>query len=49
MVAFSPGGTAGRRLADRDTFADLGATVAELFGVDPPGPGRSFTADLRGR
>jgi phosphopentomutase len=49
MVAFSPGGTAGRRLADRDTFADLGATVAELFGVDPPGPGRSFAADLRGR
>jgi phosphopentomutase len=47
MVAFSPGGTAGRRLADRDTFADLGATVAELFGVDPPGPGRSFAVDLR--
>jgi phosphopentomutase len=49
MVAFSPGGTAGRRLADRDTFADLGATVAELFGVDPPGPGRSFAAGLRDR
>jgi phosphopentomutase len=49
MVAFSPGGTAGRRLADRDTFADLGATVAELFGVDPPGPGRSFAAALRDR
>jgi phosphopentomutase len=47
MVAFSPGGTAGHRLADRDTFADLGATVAELFGVDPVGPGRSFAADLR--
>jgi phosphopentomutase len=47
MVAFSPGGTAGRRLPDRDTFADLGATVAELFGVDPVGPGRSFAADLR--
>jgi phosphopentomutase len=49
MVAFSPGGTAGRRLADRGSFADLGATVAELFGVDPPGPGRSFAADLRDR
>jgi phosphopentomutase len=47
MVAFSPGGTAGRRLTDRDTFADLGATVAELFGVDWSGPGRSFAADLR--
>jgi phosphopentomutase len=47
MVAFSPGGTAGRRLDDRDTFADLGASVAELFGVDWAGPGRSFAADLR--
>jgi phosphopentomutase len=47
MVAFSPGGTSGRRLPDRDTFADLATTVAELFGVDAPGPGRSFAADLR--
>jgi phosphopentomutase len=47
MVAFSPGGTAGRRLADRDTFADLGATIADLFGVATAGPGRSFASDLR--
>jgi phosphopentomutase len=47
MVAFSPGGTAGHRLADRDTFADLGATIAELFGVPTTGPGRSFASDLR--
>jgi phosphopentomutase len=47
MVAFSPGGTAGHRLADRDTFADLGATIAELFGVPAAGPGRSFASDLR--
>jgi phosphopentomutase len=47
MVAFSPGGTAGHRLADRDTFADLGATIAELFAVPFDGPGRSFAADLR--
>jgi phosphopentomutase len=47
MVAFSPGGTAGTRLADRSTFADLGATVADLFGVEPVGPGRSFAAELR--
>ncbi|HZD70507.1 MAG TPA: phosphopentomutase [Actinomycetes bacterium] len=46
MVAFSPGGTAGTRLADRGTFADLGATVAELLEVEPAGPGRSFAADL---
>jgi phosphopentomutase len=47
MVAFSPGGTPGRQLPDRATFADLGATVADLFGVPAPGPGRSFAADLR--
>jgi phosphopentomutase len=46
MVAFSPGGTAGTRLPDRATFADLGATVAELFGVEPVGPGTSFAAAL---
>jgi phosphopentomutase len=47
MVAFSPGETAGTRLPDRTTFADLGATVAELLEVEPVGPGRSFAADLR--
>jgi phosphopentomutase len=47
MVAFSPGGTAGRRLADRATFADLGATIADLFGLPPVGPGHSFASDLR--
>jgi phosphopentomutase len=46
MVAFSPGGTAGVRLPDRDTFADLGATVADLFGIERSDPGRSFAADL---
>jgi phosphopentomutase len=47
LVAFSPGGTAGHRLADRATFADLGATIADLFGVPPAGPGRSLAGDLR--
>jgi phosphopentomutase len=46
MVAFSPGGTSGARLDDRATFADLGATVADLFGVDSVGPGTSFAAKL---
>jgi phosphopentomutase len=46
-VAYSPGGTSGRRLADRATFADLGATIATLFGVPPVGPGTPFAADLR--
>ncbi|HKE99892.1 MAG TPA: phosphopentomutase [Actinomycetes bacterium] len=48
LLAWSPGGTAGRALADRGSFADLGATVAELFGVPAPGPGRSFATDLPG-
>src|SRR4029453_5391168 len=46
MLAFSPGGPAGVRLSDRDTFADLGATVADLFGIEWVGPGASFAADL---
>jgi phosphopentomutase len=47
LVAFSPGGTSGVRLADRPTFADLGATIAELFGVSFEGPGGSFAGELR--
>jgi phosphopentomutase len=46
MVAFSPGGTSGARLDDRATFADLGATVADLLGVDWVGPGTSFADEL---
>ena len=33
-------------LGTRGTFADLGATVAELFGVEPTLAGTSFTAEL---
>jgi phosphopentomutase len=47
MVAYSPGGTSGRRLVDRATFADLGATIATLLGVPPVGPGTPFAGDLR--
>jgi phosphopentomutase len=48
LVAFSPGGTAGELLDDRDSFADLGATVADLFGAPWTGPGRSFADRLVG-
>jgi phosphopentomutase len=34
-------------LGERDTFADLGATVAEWFGVDFRGSGRSFLPTLQ--
>jgi phosphopentomutase len=48
MVAWSPGGTSRRVLPDRDGMGDLGATIAELFGVrpDPATAGTSFAADL---
>ncbi|HJU90050.1 MAG TPA: phosphopentomutase [Gemmatimonadaceae bacterium] len=35
-----------RALGERDTFSDLGATVAEWFGVSFRGRGRSFLGDL---
>jgi phosphopentomutase len=46
MLAASPGGTAGAVLGDRATLADLGATIAELFGIPSVGPGASFAAEL---
>lgn len=36
----------GRPLGTRSTFADLAATIAELFGVKRPPHGTSFLADL---
>jgi phosphopentomutase len=38
-----PGVDVGRR----ETFADVGATIAELFGVGPLGAGRSFLREVR--
>ena len=37
----------GADLGTRSTFADLGATLAELFGVTAPRQGRSFLQELR--
>jgi phosphopentomutase len=34
-------------LGTRETFADLGATIAELFGVPPPRHGTSFLKELK--
>ena len=33
-------------LGTRSTFADLGATVEEAFGLAPAGPGRSFFREI---
>jgi phosphopentomutase len=44
LIAFGPARAAGVDLGTRGTFADVGATVAELFGVDAPEQGESFLA-----
>ena len=41
--------SAGRDLGTRSTFADLGHTIADNFGVGPLAHGRSFLADIDGR
>jgi phosphopentomutase len=38
--------TPGVNLGGRDTFADLGQTLADLFGVEPLAYGRSFLVEL---
>jgi phosphopentomutase len=42
ILAFGPDRAAGVDLGIRDTFADVGATVAEAFGLAPPAIGASF-------
>jgi phosphopentomutase len=46
LLVRGPGSRGGRALGVRSTFADLGATVAESFGVAWGGPGRSFWEEL---
>ena len=45
LLAYSPRRARGASLGVRDSFADLGATVSEYFGVDAP-RGRSFLAEI---
>lgn len=49
LLAYSPG-TLGKRLADRASFADVGATILEGFEIKPknlPGIGNSFLCELQ--
>ena len=46
LLAYGPGTSRGRTLGTRQSFADVGATVEELFGIDPRGPGTSFASEL---
>jgi len=45
IIARHPGLERGKHLADRRSLADIGATVAEIFGV-PAAAGESFLAEL---
>ena len=47
LLVTGPRVRAGCDLGTRDTFADLGATVAELFGVGPLEAGTSFLGAIR--
>ncbi|HOX26796.1 MAG TPA: phosphopentomutase [Candidatus Krumholzibacteria bacterium] len=47
LLAWSSGSPGGADLGLRPTFADLGATVAEFFGAEPPAHGTSVLANLR--
>lgn len=42
LLVFSPGLAGGRDYGDRDTFADLGETVLDAFGLEPMGVGTSL-------
>ena len=42
IVALRAGDAGGGALGVRDTFADIGATVADFYGAEPPSVGTSF-------
>lgn len=47
LLVYSPSMKEGRELPIRKTFADIGATVAENFGVKMPAHGTSFLSNLK--
>jgi len=47
VVAYGPHVRAGVNLGTRPTFADLGQTLAAVFGVGPLAHGTSFLNDIR--
>lgn len=46
LLVYSKSLQGGRSLGLRETFADIGATLAENFGVQPPSIGKSFLKEL---
>ncbi|MFN8586319.1 MAG: phosphopentomutase [Candidatus Eisenbacteria bacterium] len=47
LLVAGPRVRAGQDLGTRETFADLGATVADLFSIHAPRHGRSFLGEVR--
>ncbi|TMW73681.1 phosphopentomutase [Alteribacter natronophilus] len=47
LLAYSPQFSGGSQIEDRKTFADVGATIAENFGVRMPEHGESFLKYLK--
>ncbi len=46
IIAAGPSSTAGVDLGTRQSLADVGATIAEVFGVEPPEIGESFLSKI---
>ena len=49
ILAYGPAAAAGVDLGTRQTFADIGATIADIFGVTAPPYGTSFEPALAGQ
>lgn len=49
LLVYSPDALEGNNLGIRDTFADLGATVCDIFGIMADIAGTSFADELPGR
>lgn len=47
ILAYNPSFKGSGSLGVRDTYADLAATIADIFGVQGTGNGKSFLQDLR--
>ncbi len=46
LLVFGPAITKGINLDTRNSFADIGATICEIFGLDAPLIGSSFLKEL---
>ena len=47
LLVYSPKFTEGNNIEIRKTFADIGATLSDIFNVEKPKHGKSFLKDLK--